>query len=209
MTTLYLVEGTWGGEWARDRSAGSFRWYLTSLGFNTILVPWSTDADGLPSFLDATGNSDWSAGGLGMRLQLKGIPYEDRNVLTHSLGLAPALYAATGAHEEIPPVQIRRLLSICPPPRKDLEVLAQHAITGRRIGHWRNVYAQGWDLMARLGQAFDGHWGWRRTFDIESVAGVFNQVGEKGIGHSGMFTGELRQRFVDGGHVDFLHGRTT
>lgn len=205
MTTLWLLEGTWGGTWARDCSLGSFRAFLREQGFDCYVVEWSTNVDGVPSLFDAKGNRDWIAAGYALRYRLQGVAPEDRNILCHSHGAGGFLYQAILPDD--PPLEtiaIRRALSVCSPPRSDLERCAQDAIGLWKIGAWRHIYADGWDKMARFGQMFDGHWGWRRKWEIPE--GVFHQVPEKGIGHSGIFTKELRQRFIDSGHFDFLHG---
>ena len=201
MTIIHLVEGTWGGDWTHDTGADSFRGWLRRQGCMSIAFRgWSTDVDGVPSLFDANGNHDWIAGGYALRDRLAQYPYESRNLLVHSHGIAPVLYQCALDDPESPAVPIHRLLSGCSPPRKDLERIALKAMEKGTIGAWRHIYADGWDKWARLGQMFDGHWGWRRTWD---VPGMVN-AGEKGVGHSGLFTPELRQRFVQGGHLSFL-----
>lgn len=203
MTTLHLIEGTWGGDWMRDTSPGSFRAWLESLGFNCIAFRgWSTDVDGVPSVLNAKGNRDWIAGGYALRDRLLRYPYEDRNILCHSHGIGPALYEAALNDIESPAVPIRRLLSVCSPPRWDLEQIGKDAMYAGTIGAWRHIYADGWDTWARFGQMFDGHWGWRRHW---AVPGMVN-VAERGIGHSGIFRPDMRDRFISGGHLAFLMG---
>jgi hypothetical protein len=201
VTTIHLVEGTWGGDWTVDTGPESFRaWVRQYDCLSIVFRGWSTDVDGVPSLFDRSGNYDWIAGGYALRDRLAAYPYERRNLLVHSHGIAPVLYQCALTDPECPAVPIRRLLSVCSPPRKDLEAVAKHAMAAGMIGAWRHIYAGGWDSMARFGQVFDGHWGWRRTWD---VPGMVN-VAEQGVGHSGLFTPAYRERFREGGHLAFL-----
>jgi hypothetical protein len=199
-TVLVLVEGTWGGQWATDEGPDSFRAFLEAHDFTTIRFRgWSGDVDGVPSVLD-NGHGDWIGGGYGLRYFLAGLPYEARNILCHSHGIAPVLYQATMTNGDRP-LPIRSLVSVCSPPRREFQELGAQATRTGQIGYWRHVYAQGWDTWARLGQVFDGHWGWRRTFPA-----AHENVGEPGIGHSGIFTPAHRARFVEHGHFAVLQG---
>jgi hypothetical protein len=120
-----------------------------------------------------------------LRYRLRDVPYEDRNVLTHSHGISSLLYGTTYPDPDEPPILIRNALCICPPPREEFLTMAMTAMRFGMIASLRVVYADGWDLWARLGQIGDGHWGWRRSWDIEHPR--FVQHGIKGIGHSGVF----------------------
>jgi hypothetical protein len=58
--------------------------------------------------------------------------------------------------------------------------------------------------MARLGQVFDNHWGWRRDWsELDGVRG-FAQRGEKDVGHSGIFKPEEWHRFETNGAFALL-----
>ena len=198
---LVACEGTWGGSWTNDTGPDSFRQWVASQGFRfKPFRGWSTDVDRIPNWLDRDGNYDWIAGAYALRECLVQIPYEDRNILCHSHGIGPVLYQCALTDPEYPAVPVRRILSICSPPRKDLEAVAALALTAGTIEAWRHVFADGWDFWARVGQAFDGHWGWRRHWE---VAGM-NNFPEKGIGHSEIFTPELRHRLIP--HLAFLRG---
>jgi hypothetical protein len=204
-TRLWLVEGTWGGDWAQPDH--DFRAFLTGNKFSCARVVWSFEVDGIPSISTRGGqneNRDWIAGGYGLRYRLAQVPFEDRNVLCHSHGIGPVLYQATLEDPEEPIVPIRNLLSICPPPRKDMEALGALALQSGAIDRWRNVYAIGWDKWLRPGQLFDGRWGWHLKLAFKHPH--FVQVGERKVAHSGIFTEQYRQRFIDDGHFDFLHG---
>jgi hypothetical protein len=190
VTTLVQIEGTWGGAWTCDPD---FQAFLTANDFKPIRFQgWSCDVDGLPNPLD-NGNSDWVAGGYALGYKLEQMPYEQRNILCHSHGLGPVLYQAT-----IYGIPVRRVLSVCSPPRKEFRDMAKDARL--KIGRWRHIYSNSWDFWARAGQAFDGSWGWERN-----IPGAHENVGEPSIGHSGIFTAEHRNKFKDSGHFDFLH----
>lgn len=207
-TRLFLGEGTWGGEWARNTEIGTFRDHLRDHGFTCSIIVWTTDVDGLlevgrsPSTLGSN-NTDWIAGAYAERYKLAGLPYEQRNKLTHSHGIGPTLYQATLEDTDDPIVPIRNVLAICPPPRQEFLDMARVALERGTIAALRIIYADGWDPWARLGQAFDGSWGWRRDWAaLEGVRG-FSQRGEKGVGHSGIFKPIEWHRFADGG--DWQH----
>lgn len=205
MTRLWLVEGTWGGDWAEPKiEPGTFRAFLRASGFECARVVWSYDVDGVPSITRHAGDGhrDWIAGGYGIRYRLKDVPFEDRNFLVHSHGIGPVLFQATLEDPEEPMVPIRRLLSVSSPPRSDMELLGKLALESGSIAAWRHIYADGWDTWARFGQVFDGHWGWQRRWGLEHPH--LTQSGEKGVGHSGIFTEPERHRFLDNGHFDFL-----
>lgn len=202
-TKLFLGEGTWGGEWARDLSPGGFREFLRLLEFDCSIVVWTTNADGTPNPFSARGNRDWSAGGYAERYKLGDFPYTKRNKLTHSHGIGPSLYQLTLEDPDEPIVPVQNLLAISPPPRGEFIDMAQEALERGTLGALRVIYADGWDLMARLGQAFDGHLGWRRDWSAVKHPN-FSQRGEKHVGHSGIFDRKERHRLVDGGDVDFL-----
>lgn len=209
MTRLFLIEGTWGGAWALNAASGvdSFRVFLQQQGFDCHRVIWSFDVDGIPSVSRhaGEGHRDWIAGGYGLRYRLRDVPLKDRNILLHSHGIGVVLEELTVDEDpDDPIVPINRLLSVCSPPRSDMETLGQLALDSGALGAWRHLYADGWDKWARLGQMFDGHWGWRRDWNITHPQ--FQQLGEKDVGHSGLFDADKRQRFVDHGHFAFLQG---
>jgi hypothetical protein len=194
MTTLFLIPGTWGGGWTQETDPDSFRVFLRLMGFRCSRIEWSENVDGVPDLLAAEGNRDWIAGGFAVRYRLRDEPYENRNVLTHSHGIGSLLYAMTYPDRDEPPILIRNALCICPPPREEFLTMAMTAMRFGMIASLRVVYADGWDLWARLGQIGDGHWGWRRSWDIQHPR--FVQHGIKGIGHSGVFEHGKRGEIV-------------
>jgi hypothetical protein len=184
-TRLFLIAGTWGGGWTEETDPQSFRVFLKLLGFICSRIEWTDNLDGVPDLLAAEGNRDWIAGGFSTRYRLRNEPYENRNVLTHSHGIGSLLYAMMYPDSDEPPILIRNAVCICPPPREEFLTMAMTAMRFGMIASLRVVYADGWDFYARAGQVFDGHWGWRRSWDLEHPR--FVQHGIKGIGHSGVF----------------------
>ena len=174
-TTLILVTGTWGGTWAQQGSM--FRLLLAS---ERIRVPecfeWSGDVSGVPSLTANGRHSDWRAGAASLTYFLRGFPYEQRNVLCHSHGGQLAAYAA--AEKDC---WIRRLLTISTPVRSDM--LPVWVQAKPNIGHWTHVASKRGDWMLRLGEMFDGGWGWRRTMPSADCNILIPR-----IGHSGLLT---------------------
>jgi hypothetical protein len=193
-TTLFLIAGTHGGAWAQETDPQSFRVFLRLMGFRCSRIEWSENVDGVPDLLAAAGNRDWISGGYAVRYRLRDVPYEDRNFITHSHGIGPLLYSTTFQDADEPPVPIRNALCICPPPREEFIRMATTALETGMLASLRVIYADGWDLWARLGQIGDGHWGWRRSWDLHDPR--FVQHGIKGIGHSGVFEHGRRGEIV-------------
>jgi hypothetical protein len=129
---------------------------------------WSTDIDGV------FGNDrDWYAGGKALRYYLRTVPLKDRNIICHSHGLQVVLFACA----DIPSLPINSLISVCSPVRKDME---QVAIKARPfIGHWRQIYYDGWDWWQRFGSLFDREFSLRRRHPLADV-----NTPAKGIHHS-------------------------
>lgn len=196
MTGVILVEGTHGGQWAQP---GSLFWQLLEAnGFTPLLFKgWTTDVSGLPTLLGAGPHSDWMAGGYSLGYFLEDIPYENRNILCHSHGLNPVLYQATLVRQPI-----RRLVSVCSPVRADMQATATAAKP--LIGRWRHVADTHGDHWQRLGELFDGHFGWCKT--------KWPQADENltipHIGHTGLLEdAQLIQLNITDGNFDFLHGQ--
>jgi len=154
MPTVILIPGTWGGknDWSCEGSL--FRRYLTTRGFDAVQFRgWSGDVDGfLFDPLENGGHSDWIAGGWALRYLLAREPYP---VIAHSHAGQVCAYCA--AETRAP---LSALVTVCTPVRKDMREIYRNARLN--IGHWRHVYASGWDLMQRAGELFDGHVGWER-----------------------------------------------
>ena len=173
MTRCVGVGGSWswkGGWWQPDSPLWT---YLRQHGllqafpavkdrYGNILRPatpfeWDT---GIGSSLKFWRSAEarcriWKVAGDALAYYLDGIDYEDRNVITHSHGLQPALFCAAKG------VEIRRLLSIAGPYREDMQATAAKAIAN--IGYWLHVYDPDKDRIGWLGGMFDGDVGNQRT----------------------------------------------
>jgi len=174
MTTLVLVGGTWTqGDRDWTSPASPLRIYLMGKGYHCIQFQgWSGDIDGIPTFGENGPHADWKAGGFGLSYLLQAMPYEDRNVIAHSHGGNTAVYTPVLAG-----CPILTLTTVCTPVRKDMLDVYREAKPN--IGHWTHIYADGWDLMQRLGEMFDGAFGWTRE-----MPDADRNVGIKGISHS-------------------------
>lgn len=91
---------------------------------------WSGDLDG--ALAGKRAHTDWEAAGKALRYYMHDLPYEDRNVVTHSHGLQVALFAAAQG------TKFRRLVSITGPIRQDLMAVAKQAKPN--IGPWLHLY---------------------------------------------------------------------
>ncbi len=171
MTSVIFAPGTWGGtnDWSCE---GSTFWrYLESKGFMPVQFhAFSGDVDGLAYEPFENGkHSDWRAGGWGLAYLLQKLTYP---VIGHSHAGQCAAYCAAESRTYIP-----ALITVCTPVRKDMRPLYREAAA--QIGHWTHVYADGWDLTQRLGELFDGQWGWERK-----MAEADQNLALKGISHS-------------------------
>jgi hypothetical protein len=191
MQTVILVPGTWGGknDWSCEGSP--FRRYLETRGFNAIQFRgWSGDVDGLYDPLENGSHSDWRAGGWALRYLLARDPHP---IIGHSHAGQVIAYCA--AETRTP---ISALVTVCTPVRKDMEPSYREA--SLNIGHWRHVYASGWDLLQRAGELFDGHIGW-----VRQMAEAHDNVGIPKIGHSRLFDDPAQFHWwEDAGLLDVL-----
>jgi hypothetical protein len=175
-TTVVLVEGTFGGTWAAD-PISPFRVDLRRHGFTALhFQGWTTNVDGVPIDLWQRGrHRDWVAGGYALSYFLERLPYEHRNVICHSHGIAPVLYALALRGDLVP---MRRLVSVCSPVRRDLQDVADDARP--YVDRWRHVSSSQGDPWQRLGELFDGHVGW----GARKWEQAHENVSIPGIGHS-------------------------
>lgn len=173
---VVLVEGTWHGAWAQPETP--FRYALSRAGFQVSMPPfeWSGDISGIPSLTASRKHSDWKAGGAALAYYLRNLPYEDRNIIAHSHGGQVVAYCA--ARHQVP---IRRVVTVSTPTRRDMAPVWADAVP--LIGYWAHVASKDGDWFARLGQAFDGHFGWERK---QSQADV--NVLVPGVGHTGILS---------------------
>jgi len=171
MPTAILIPGTWGGknDWSCDGSP--FRRYLETRGVDSIQFRgWSGDVDGfLYDPMENGSHSDWKAGGWALRYLLARDPHP---VIAHSHAGQVTAYCAAYTNTYIP-----ALITVCTPVRNDMRPIYHDA--RKNLGHWRHVYATGWDLMQRAGELFDGHIGWTRK-----MAEADDNVGIPKISHS-------------------------
>lgn len=193
MRILFLAPGTWHGRWTLPDSP--CRVFLQSRGYDTYVLPWSYDVGGLPNVTnnpEDAGRSDWIAGGYSARFRLdaligRGVVDPSKvDIVTHSHGINLAIFQAINpAIDGSPPIQIRNLISICAPPRHDMQAPYKQARDAGMIGYHRAIYCDGWDPWARFGQAFDGSWGWTREWK-----GADKPVPLKDIGHTNLIEDE-------------------
>lgn len=178
MTKIVPIHGTFSakrfnpGAWYREGSP--LHGVLKAAGYEyvnpTDPFEWSSDLDGAWIRRD---HGDWEAGGKALRWYLHDIPFEDRNLLTHSHGLQVSLYAAAAG------TQIRSLISITGPVRGDMEDVTKAAINN--IGPWLHVYTDKSDLIQLLGSLFDGKFGIHRKAPFADVNLKIPKVGHSGL----------------------------
>lgn len=135
---------------------------------------WSGDLDGM--FAGKRSHTDWEAAGRSLRYFLQDVPYQDRNILTHSHGLQVALYAASQG------TKFRRLISLTGPVRTDMAEVTRR---GRgNIGPWLHVYSP-WDWTQLFGCVLaNGTWSWPSC--THSFADENRSIPK--VGHSGLLT---------------------
>jgi pimeloyl-ACP methyl ester carboxylesterase len=160
VVTLVPIHGTWSNEWIKPGSEWRIHMGRQGCAFPGRSFEWSGDVAGLPrlfSWWATDKHSDWRAGGSALSDYLRavrhgdrhGLPYEARNIIAHSHGGQVALFAAAKYD-----TWIRRLITVGTPCREDLAGIVE--LARPNIGYWLHVCSADGDLMARLGQLFDG-----------------------------------------------------
>lgn len=198
VTTVILVEGTFGGSWAEPGSP--FRQMLEANEFNVIRFEgWSLNVGGVPNLLSRGKHRDWVAGGYGLGYLMQRLSFDDCNIVLHSHGIGVALYEMCNVK-----IPVRRLISVCSPVRRDLQEAANAAKP--IIGRWRHIASSNGDPWQRLGELFDGHLGW----DDRTWPQADENVSIPRIGHSKLLNDP---KFLDlwktDGMLDFLRAQGT
>jgi pimeloyl-ACP methyl ester carboxylesterase len=198
-----LVAGTH----AYDGTFGPEQWYHPgSLFSRYVMRPygakparalpfiWSTDLDG---FIGARNRShvDWKTGGYALAGHLDNVPLRHRNVIAHSFGGPVVAYAM----ERLP---INNLITVGTPIRRDLEPVWEAAMPNLR-GDWIHLADHRSDWMIRLGQMFDGRFGWRYDMPLATS----NVMLPRGMGHSSILNDPDRMTlWFSQGWLDALFG---
>ncbi len=153
MTTVcLLIEGTFGGDWAKPSSR--FCRLLRAQGLEVQRFEgWTLGVGGVPNLLSSGKHRDWIAGGYALADRIRLIralrPGVRIVIVCHSHGLNVVLYGLIRGD-----VSIDRLISVCSPVRHDMQRQATGA--AKRIGRWRHVASSGWDFWQWAGGIFDG-----------------------------------------------------
>lgn len=173
---------------------------------------WTTRLDGIEVWrrwlkwlrLRGTDQVDWQTAGLNLwsyldppwpwppKLGEAPVPHEWRNLITHSHGLQPALFACAAG------LKIRRLLSIAGPVRADMMETAARARPN--IEKWTHVCSDSSDRWQWLGEIGDGAFGIVREHPLAD-----ENICIPKVGHSGLIYDEKAFHFwTDAGLIPFL-----
>lgn len=176
---LTLVKGTIHGEWA-DPGSPFRTTVLEPLGITVSarVNYWSGDIAGLPKWLNpwtVDPCSDWRIGGDFLAAELSRLPFEDRNILTHSHGLQVGAFAAA----QLP---IRSFVSIAGPVRNDKTMRPIYEAALANVGAWVQVSDAHWDKTQWLGEWFDGRKGRVKDLPFDSLK--VRNIRMKNISHS-------------------------
>lgn len=125
MTDYIPVAGTHGlkraGEWVNAHSL--FDQYLTSRGFTRRCAEFGFWSTALTGTFFSPDHLAWQFGGQQLRAFLQTVPYESRNIIAHSHGGQVAAYAAS----LLPAIQIRSLITVDAPVRRDMDPVWEEA----------------------------------------------------------------------------------
>ena len=190
-----------------DRGAPKRRWWQKDSDFAKEMAKlrcvmldgdqpfvWTTDLNGVQfwrrwsiwfgSVSKFRDHRDWVAGGENLIRycdSLRGpIPYADRNFITHSHGFQVWAYAAALG------LKCRRLISISPPVRRDMEDTVR--LARGNVELWTLVVDKNRDSMANLGALGDGVFRRSRIFDAVDGRPDY-RIAIPNIGHSGILEG--------------------
>lgn len=174
-------------DWYHPQSALS-RYFAETFGLSHVSPDdpwcWTTDLDGFRLWQRLRGKGslgmDWLVAGKTFRQWVThngcgqgGVPMTDRNVICHSHGLQPILYACAEG------LKLRALVSVSSPVRSDLIENGIAAAAAKNIGHWTHVHADRTDRIQWLGTIADGMLGITRAHPL-----AHRNVAIAGVGHS-------------------------
>lgn len=184
------LHGTWGRDDIWFRRGSAFTTGLHAAGLSLVHDEpflWSGNVGGLPfsstpddprDLYDDSGRLEWANEARhGIYYCAAYRPGQEVSVLAHSHGGQVALLMiALG-------LKVRHLITISAPVRKDM--LAMRWLARERIsGTWVALHGDFWkDRMIKLGELFDGSFGWSMTFPE-----AHKNIHVKGHGHSTMLT---------------------
>lgn len=151
------IHGTWAideAEIAWWRISGAFAQFskrnnVHQFVLNGLPFIWSSDISGFKYNL-SSGNAkhtDWRAAGWSLIYYLQNVNQSNRNLIIHSHGLQPVLYAASYG------LEINNIISVCSPIRSDMNEVTEAARF--RIKNWLHIYDSK-DIIGWLGQFGDG-----------------------------------------------------
>lgn len=196
MSPVILVEGTFGGDWAKPRSR--FSNMLRKHGLEPVLFEWSRNVDGLPGWLNwwqKGQHRSWISGGKALADKIRVMKLMNPgcriSVICHSHGVNVVIYAVLRAHDCGDPIQVDDLVSVCSPVREDMHKQANGA---RKYGirRWRQIASQNGDFMQWAGEVFDGHLQLKgRTREWKQAT---SNILLEGIGHSKLLNDADRLR---------------
>lgn len=177
MTKLTIVEGTWGGDWAKPGSL--FRQLLAAANIVVDEPPfvWSMNAAGFPRIFDHGKDSDWRAGGYGINLNMQHKPFDERIILAHSYGGNCVAHGLASPYA----VPIKMLVTVGTPNRHDMDPVWEEAV--KKIGYWVHFHDPKAPLIERWAQVFDGKWDWPWNAKTGQKHAHHN-VPIKGMGHT-------------------------
>lgn len=194
-------------DWYHPQSALS-RYFADTFGLTQVSPDdpwcWTTDLDGFRIWRRLRRKTslgmDWLVAGKTFRQWVShngcsggGVPMTDRNVICHSHGLQPILYACAEG------LKLRALISVSSPVRSDLLENGIASAAAKNIGHWTHVHSDRSDRWQWLGTLADGMLGITRAHPL-----AHRNVAIAHVGHSKMLNEASRfhlwrdERLLDG-----------
>ena len=213
-TKVLLVPGTWSNyrstvpEWWQP--GGAFYEFLRGQDFEPIGADnpwqWTTDLNGM--FWQRARHTDWQAAGSSLWQYLVPpvtgperetyIPIRDRNLIIHSHGLQPVLYACANG------LRVNNIITVGSPNRRDMWEVAHKARPN--IHYWVHIadpslWANKWGW---LGAMFDGEFKWPPRWS-HLLANI--NIAVHGTGHSNVLRDpEKFPLWLDNYWFDILKG---